>query len=97
MSGRELTKPDLDRQLISEVAMDIGKEMVAYLEIQYPVQFATFNSGTKLSIRNHIHNDIMAALDTVNADEIRARLDRRKKHRRDMLRRWRSIRAEEGL
>lgn len=77
--------------------MDIGKEMVAYLEIMYPLQFATFNGGTKLSIRNHIHNDIMAALDTVNADEIRARLDLRKKRRRESLRRWRSIRSQEGI
>ncbi len=93
MKGRELAKPNADRQLISEVAMDIGKEMVAYLEVMYPDQYATFNSGTKLSIRNHIHNDIMAALDTIDADEIKARLEQRRKRRREWLKRWRAIRA----
>lgn len=83
----------LDRALISEIAMDVGKELVAYLEVQYPDVFKAMNSGCKLSIRNHVHNDIMAAVETVNAEDIKLRLARRRKERRDWLRRWRRIRA----
>jgi hypothetical protein len=81
-----------DRQLISEIAMDIGKEMVAYLEVQYPDVFAVMNGGCKLSVRNHIHNDIMAALDTIDVNEIRARLELRRRRRREWLKAYRDIR-----
>lgn len=75
-------KPDADRALISEVAMDIGKEVVSHLRTMYPDVFAAMNSGCRLSLRNTVHNEIMAALGTTDADEIRARLERRKADRR---------------
>jgi len=75
-------KPDADRDLISEVAMDIGKEAVSHLRLMYPEVFAAMNSGCRLSLRNCIHNEIMAALDTTDVDEIRARLERRRATRR---------------
>ncbi len=37
--------PDLTRQLISEVAMDIGKELVAYVEQMDPEVWGKMNGG----------------------------------------------------
>jgi len=93
----EASQRELDRKLISEVAMDIGKEMVAYLEVMYPDVFFSMNSGCKLSIRNHIHNDIMAALDTTDADEIEARLERRRIFRRNWVAQYRKIRKMRNI
>ena len=89
-------KPDADRALIAEVAMDIGKEAVSHLRIQYPAAFAALGPSGQLSLRNCVHNQIMAALDTTDADEIRARLERRKAHRRKMHAAWDKIRSSEG-
>ena len=85
-------KPDADRALIAEVAMDIGKEAVSHLRIMYPAAFAALGPSGQLSLRNCIHNEIMAAFDTTDADEIRARLDRRKAYRRKMHKAWDDIR-----
>jgi hypothetical protein len=82
-----------DRELIGRVAMDVGKQLVAHIEVMYPAVFAAMNSGALLSVRNHVHNDIMAALDTIDAVEIEARLARRAKQRREWLKQWRAIRA----
>lgn len=94
-NGKVPTKLDPDRALISEVAMDIGKETVAYIEIMYPGMFEAVASTARLAIRNHIHNDIMAALETIDADETRARLESRKKFRRSWLKAYRGIREKD--
>lgn len=74
---------DQSRALSKAIAMDIGKEMVAYLEVMYPKVFAAMNSGCKLSIRNHIHNDIVAALDFKGSKEAHViRLQERAEWRR---------------
>lgn len=84
---------DLDRELVSKIAMDIGKSAVSHLRVMYPDVYATMNSGCRLSLRNHIHNEIMAALDTVDADEIEARLKERAAFRRKQHATWGEIRS----
>lgn len=80
----EKAKPaiDADRALISEMAMDIGKEVVAHIETSYPAMFEAVAGTAKLSIRNCIHNEIMAALKVNNVDAIRSWLERRRQFRR---------------
>lgn len=73
--------------------MDIGKEVVSHIEIMYPAAFSQLPGSGKISIRNCIHNQIMAALDTVDVNEIRARLDRRRAHRRAQLKAYRGFRS----
>lgn len=73
---------DIDRELVSKIAMDIGKSAVSKIRVMYPEVYAVMNSGCRLSLRNHIHNEIMAALNTVDADEIEARLKDRAAFRR---------------
>lgn len=77
--------PDLTRQLISEVAMDIGKELVAYVEQMYPEVWGKMNGGAKLSFRNHVRNDIMSALECRTEADYQGWLERRKRQRRKLL------------
>jgi DNA topoisomerase IB len=86
--ANEIIKADPDRALISEVAMDIGKEAVSHLRTMYPAAYAALGKSGAVSLRNTVHNQIMAALDTTDADEIAARLERRRKHRREMHRQY---------
>lgn len=102
MKMNNLTTPksraEADRELIREVAMDIGNSVIAHIEYGYPAMLAAVTPNAQISIRNHVHNEIMAALDIVDADEIRARLDRRKADRtreRKHLREMRNLRYSE--
>jgi len=75
-------KANADRALVGEIAMDIGKEAVSHLRIMYPEAFAALGKSGQLSLRNCVHNEIMAALDTTDADEIARRLETRRAFRR---------------
>lgn len=81
-----------DRELVKAIAMDIGKEVVAYIEVQYPEAIEAASSTFKLSVRNCIYNQIMAAIEVNDAGQIAARLDTRKKFRRQWTAAWRKIR-----
>ncbi len=83
----------LPRDLVKLIAMDIGKDMVAYIEVMYPEVWAAGNSGFRLSVRNHIHNDIIAAIELHDEASIMKWLADRKAHRREWLAQWRKIRS----
>lgn len=95
MSAKEVVQQDIGKALISDVAMEIGKEMVAYLEIQYPDVFAAMNSGCRLSVRNRIHNDIMWAIQNRDENEYRGWIARRRDSRRNLLKSVREIRKDD--
>lgn len=96
-SHRRITKaPDPRKAMNSAIAMDCGKEMVAYLEVMYPDVFERMNSGCRLSIRNHIHNDIMAALEIVGTANHLERLKERAEFRRKWVAGYRAIRRRTG-
>ncbi len=85
-------EPSWSRELVKEIAMDIGKEVCAYVSVMYPNVWQAGNSGFKLSLRNCIHNEIMAALDgPIDEASIRARLAARKKFRREWKAQWKKI------
>jgi hypothetical protein len=84
---------DPDRDLISEVAMDIGKDLVAYIERMYPAVYDEMNSGAKLSFRNHIYNDLMSVLKCRTETDYRNWLDARQTHRRRLMNLVRSARS----
>ena len=90
--ANEIARANPDRELIKEIAMDIGKEVVAYIEVMYPNAIKASSSTFKLAVRNSIYNQIMAALDVTDEGQIRARLNRRKKFRRDWVAAYRRIR-----
>lgn len=80
------------KDLVRAIAMDIGKAAVHHLETMYPAAVAACPATMKLSLRNTIHNEIMAALETNDADEIAERLKRRKAHRRKIAAAWAKVR-----
>lgn len=72
-------KPAISRDLVKLIAMDIGKDVCAYIEIMYPEAVTATSSTFLLSVRNSIHNQIMASLETTNEVDILARLAERQK------------------
>ena len=84
MSENLPAKPgsDFDRALIESIAIDIGKEVVAYVERMYPAAIHATATTFPRSLRNCIANEILAALNTNDPDEMRLRLARRKAERR---------------
>lgn len=96
-SHRRVAKSiDQRKALNSAIAMDVGKEMVAYLEVMYPDVFDKMNSGCRLSIRNHIHNDIVAAMDIIGASNHLERLKERAEFRRKWVAIYRNIRRNKN-
>jgi hypothetical protein len=84
-SHKRVAPPDdPSRALVKGIAMDIGKEVVAYVERQYPQAVSAASSTFRLSLRNCIYNQIIAALEVTDEAEILARLARRKKERREL-------------
>lgn len=100
MASTELTRRDVpaiqttewSEELIKAIAMDIGKEVVAYVEVMYPKAIEATSSTFKLSLRNCIYNQIMAAIKVNDAGQIEARLKDRKAFRRWWVGAYRKIR-----
>jgi hypothetical protein len=84
----------MSRDIVKEIAMDIGKDVVAYVEVQYPEAITATSSTFRLSLRNCIYNEIMAALEVVDEDAIRERLAERKRFRRKWKAAYRNIRNQ---
>lgn len=89
---RVAPRDDPARALVKGIALDIGKEVVAYVERMYPAAVSASPSTFRLSLRNCIYNEIIAALAVTDEAEILARLERRRKARRDLKRQWALIR-----
>jgi hypothetical protein len=81
------------RELVKEIAMDIGKEVVAHIETMYPKAIAATPSTFKQSVRNTVFNQIMAAIEVTDAGEIVARLQDRKRARTKLTESYRKMRA----
>lgn len=93
MSKALVKAGDPMKALVRAIAMDIGKEVVAYVEVQYPEAITATSSTFKLSLRNCIYNQIMAAIDVTDEGEIIARIKDRKKFRRKWKAAWKKIRV----
>lgn len=83
---------------IRKIAMDVGKDLVEYIEYMYPEMVAACRSwkSAKVSLRNHVHNDIMAAVQAAEEGRDQEMLDRHDKHRRTM-RKLRKARTLEDI
>lgn len=93
---------DPDTAILKAVAMDIGKEIVAYVERMYPQAISATSSTFRMALRNSIYNEIVAAIKVTDPDAIKARLADRAKHRRELRRMmtrsretdWEAVRAD---
>jgi hypothetical protein len=83
----------VSRQLVKEIAMDIGKAVAAHIETMYPAAVAATSKSMLLSVRNSTYNEIIAALDVTDEDAIRGRLKVRRAHRRKIRAMYRTIRS----
>ena len=83
---------DPSTALVKSIAMDISKEVVAYVERMYPQAISASSSTFKFSLRNCIYSEIIAALKVTDEQEILARLERRKRQRRELKKQWQIIR-----
>lgn len=88
----EVPASNWSRELVKQIAMDIGKETVAYVEVMYPEAIKATSSTFKLSLRNHIYNEIMAAIEVNDEGKVIARLKDRKSFRRWWTAAYRKIR-----
>ena len=84
----------ISRDLIKAMAMDAGKSLCAYLEVMFPQVWHGQNSGFKLSMRNHVYNDIMALVDLHSADAIKKRLAANEAHRKAWVGAYRKMRRK---
>lgn len=74
------------KDLVREIAMDIGKAVAHHIETMYPKAVEAASSTFLLSVRNSVHNEIIAAIQVNDEGAIIARLRERKKHRRKINR-----------
>jgi hypothetical protein len=92
-SHKRIAEADDDNlALIKGIAMDIGKEVVAYIDVMYPQAVEHTSSTFRLAVRNSIYNEIIAAMAVTDRDEVLARLELRKKQRREWKAQWTKIR-----
>ena len=90
------TVPDLgiSKDLIKAIAMQIGKDTVAYVEVMYPEAIKATSSTFKLSLRNHIYNEIMSMVDLHDEMGIRENLFAKATFRKAWLKQYRKMRRE---
>lgn len=67
------------RELIKEIARDIGDAAVVHVETMYPAAVEATPSTFKISLRNCIFNEILAAVDVNDAGQVVARIRDRKR------------------
>lgn len=83
---------DITRDLIKAMAADIGKSLIAYIEVMYPEAIRATSSTFKTSMKNHVYNDIMSIVELHDEAAIRKRLAANEAHRKEWLKQWRTIR-----
>jgi hypothetical protein len=83
----------LPRELVRDIAMEIGKEVASHIETMYPAAVEATAKSMLLSVRNSVHNDIMAAVDALETGDAEAWLARRQEHRRAIRRQWRKTKV----
>lgn len=85
----------LPRDVVKRIAEDIGKDTAAYISVMYPEAAKACSSTFMMSLRNHIYNQIMAAVEVNDVSEITKRLDERARWRKSWLAQWRRIRRKQ--
>ena len=90
------TETGWSRELVKQIAKDVGDAVATHVEIMYPTAVAAAPSTFLLSVRNCAINEIMAAIDVNDAGQIEARLANRKLARRRLKAAYRKLREDDG-
>ena len=91
-AGSAGADPGISRDLIKLIGMEIGKDIVAYVEVMYPEAIKATSSTFKLSLRNSIHNAIVSIADLHDEAAIRKRLADGEAHRKKWVGMYRKMR-----
>ncbi len=83
------------RDLLKAVAMDIGKEVAHHIETMYPEAVEAASSTFLLSVRNCVHNEILAAIES--DWDVAKRIEFRTKFRRKICACYKGIRKNKRL
>lgn len=73
-------------EAIKNIAMDVGKQVVAHIERMYPEMLKAAPKSAKLSIRNATYNAIMAAVEAADKGQDAQQIKRNEEHRKEMKR-----------
>jgi hypothetical protein len=84
----------ISRDVIKEIALDIGKEVASHIEVMYPKAVEATSKTMLLSVRNCVYNEIMAALEDIDEAAILRRLEERKRFRRQHRATYRKLRDQ---
>ena len=98
MTGKELKPSPPTDERVKAIAHDVGTDLVDYMERMYPEMVAACRSwkSAKISLRNHVYNDIMAAVRAADEGRDEKAIKDRQKHRR-ALKRIRSAKTVDDL
>lgn len=80
------------RELVKLIAKDVGEAVTTHIQLMYPSSVAAAPSTFKLSVRNCVFNEIMAAVDVSDIGRIEARLKDRQASRRKQKAAYRKLR-----
>jgi hypothetical protein len=84
---------DWSRDLIEAIAKDVGEAVVAHVETMYPAAIDATPTTFRLSLRNTVINEIMAAVAVNDAGRIVDRLAIRRQQRRKLTTAYRKMRT----
>jgi hypothetical protein len=87
------TEQPIPRDLLKDLALDVGKEVAAYIERMYPRAVEAASSTFLLAVRNRVHNEIVETMGLSSIGEIEQRLARRKQERRQLRAVWKAART----
>jgi hypothetical protein len=94
MSRKDVAaKSSWSSDLVKKIAMDIGDAVIAHIEMMYPQAIAATPTTFARSVRNAISNEILAAIEVNDADEVVARIEDRKLARRRLRSGYRQMRT----
>jgi hypothetical protein len=85
--------PQWSRELVKQIAKDVGDAVATHIELMYPAAIAATPTTFPVSVRNCVFNEIMAAIEVHDAGQITARLANRKRARRELKSAYRRMRA----
>ena len=92
-----IAREALPRELVKEIALEIGKEVASHIETMYPKAVEATSKNMLLSLRNSVHNDIMAAVDALEAGDAERWLTERRASRKAIRAQWRKTQAYKDI
>jgi hypothetical protein len=95
-SGKDILPPteaSWSRELVKQIAEDVGEAVIFHIETMYPAAVAAAPSTFPRSVKNTVYNQIMSAIEISDAGQVAARLAGRKRTRRKLRTAYQNMRA----